>query len=165
MPEPAACRSSRAQAGASGMGASSDASTASLKGASLWARSGRQPVHHACFMVARDADSAEDCRRRALFITISSSEPSRTKRASVVVPCVWMYLLALRITYVAGMPLRADSRGHRSAESRFARSSSADNGQCRSSRCPSESARFSAKSSANASIPESASESSLQLLQ
>ena len=98
MPEPAACRSSRDQAVRLAW-----ARRLTLRRL-LWRghRCGHAADANLCttpgFMVARDADSAEDCRRRAFFITMSSSEPSRTERASVVVPCVWMHLLMLRKT-------------------------------------------------------------------
>ena len=57
--------------------------------------------------MARDAHSADDCRRRALFMTTSSNEPSSTEQASVEVACAWMHLLKLRKT--------AKSQGRRAA--------------------------------------------------
>ena len=47
-------------------------------------------------MTARDAHSVDDCRRHALFITMSSNEPSTTERARVVLACAWMQFLKLR---------------------------------------------------------------------
>ena len=49
-------------------------------------------------VTARDAHSAEDWRRHALFMAKPSKEPSRTERASVVLACAWMQLLKLRKT-------------------------------------------------------------------
>ena len=75
--------------GASGMGASSSPSVA---------RKRCHPVVHALFsshksVAARDALSAEDWRRHALFMARPSKEPSRTERARVALACVWMQLL------------------------------------------------------------------------
>ena len=69
------------------------------KWASLWARTptGAQRLILGS-MVARDAHSAEDCRRHALIITMSSNEPSMTERARVALACAWMQLLKLRKT-------------------------------------------------------------------
>ena len=77
--------------------------TASLKWASPWARKRRHPVVQALLsskrsVTARDAHSAEDWRRHALFMAKPSKEPSRTERASVVLACAWMQLLKLRKT-------------------------------------------------------------------
>ena len=60
--------------------------TASLKWASLWARNRRHPVVQALFssqrsVTARDAHSAEDWRRHALFMAKPSKEPSMTERS------------------------------------------------------------------------------------
>ena len=62
--------------------------------------------------MARDARSADDCRRHAVFITMSSTEPSRTERAKVALACAWMQLLKLRKTdgHVAGLQARRASR-------------------------------------------------------
>ena len=49
-------------------------------------------------VAARDAHSAEDWRRYALFMAKPSKEPSRTERASVALACAWMQLLKLRKT-------------------------------------------------------------------
>ena len=51
--------------------------TVSRKSSSLWARKRRQPVVHTWFLsqrsvTARPPHSAEDCRRHALFMTMSS---------------------------------------------------------------------------------------------
>ena len=61
-------------------------SSASRKSSSVRARKRRHPVVHALFssqrsVTARDAHSAEDWRRHALFTARSSKEPSRTERA------------------------------------------------------------------------------------
>ena len=77
--------------------------TASRNSTSLRAPKRCHPVVHAWFfsqrsVTARDAHPAEDWRRRALFITMSSNEPSKTARASVALACVWMQRLKLRKT-------------------------------------------------------------------
>ena len=100
------------ESGAPGMGVSSSSSDASatvhgvfgsglrldLKWASLWAHKRRQPVVHNWFSSqkstrARQAHSADDCRRHAFFITNASNEPSMTERARVALACVWVQLL------------------------------------------------------------------------
>ena len=77
--------------------------TASRKSPSLRACKRRQAVLHARFLsqrsvTARAAQSAEDCRRHALFMTKPSTVSSRTERARVALACVWMQLLKLRKT-------------------------------------------------------------------
>ena len=76
--------------------------TASRKSSSL-RRKRRHTIVRAWFasqrtMIARHAHSVDDCRRRALFITMSSNEPSMTERARVVLACARMQLLKLRKT-------------------------------------------------------------------
>ena len=76
---------------------------ASRNSPSLCARKRRHPVVHAWFFsqrsaTARDAHSAEDWRRLALFMAKPSKEPSRTERARVALACAWMQLLKLRKT-------------------------------------------------------------------
>ena len=75
--------------------------TASRNSALLPARKRCHPVVHALFsshksVAARDAHSAEDWRRHALFMAKPSKEPSRTERASVALACAWVQLLKLR---------------------------------------------------------------------
>ena len=77
--------------------------TASRKSSSLWARKRRRPVVDIWFLqlrsvVARDAHSAEHCRRHALFKNTSPNEPSKMERARVALACAWMQLLKLQKT-------------------------------------------------------------------
>ena len=77
--------------------------TAASNSSLLCARKGLHPVVHAWFFsqrsaTARDAHSAEDWRRHALFNVKPSKEPSRTERAKVALARAWMQLLKLRKT-------------------------------------------------------------------
>ena len=77
--------------------------TASRNSALVPARKRCHPVVHAWSfsqrsVTARDAHSAEDWRRHALFMAKPSKEPSMTERASVPLACAWMQLLKLRKT-------------------------------------------------------------------
>ena len=62
-------------------------------------------------VTARDAHSAEACRRQALFMAKPSNEPSRTERASVVLGLrAWTQLLkAVQDGHVAGLQVRRAS--------------------------------------------------------
>ena len=77
--------------------------TAASNSSLLCARKRLHPVVHAWSfsqrsVAARDAHSAEDWRRHALFMARPSKDPSRTERARVALACVWMQLLKLRKT-------------------------------------------------------------------